>query len=387
MIIPQICRKCQRELPDGALFCPWCGISLTPPKHKGRTRPNGTGTAFKRGKVWYAQVTTGYKAVDRGDGVPHKQAIRVTRGGFAMKKDALKYCTKLLDENRGRTKVKPMTLQQIYDAWLPTHEERVVRSTINCYKAAWKYFKPLYNIDLRDIDLDDLQECLDDCPKGRRTKENMKALASLLMKYAIPRHQTDMNYAEYLYTGNDKKGTHPAFTPAQVELIRQQIGKTPHAEDIYCMIYTGFRTAEFVSLRKENYVDGVLYAGIKTEAGFDRAVPVSEKIKPYIEARMEGNSEYIFTKDDGSHMTANYFREVYFYRVLAAAGIQPMPTADQPAHYVPYSARHAFANLLKDAPGSDKDKAGLIGHEDYKTTKKHYQSVELEALKNIIRAI
>ena len=49
-----------------------------------------------------------------------------------------------------------------------------------------------------EIDLDDLQECVDDCPCGKRTKENMKAIAGLLMKYAIPRHQTDMNYAEYV---------------------------------------------------------------------------------------------------------------------------------------------------------------------------------------------
>ena len=43
--------------------------------------------------------------------------------------------------------------------------------------------------------------------------------------------------------------------------------------------------------------------------------------------------------------------------------------------------------MLKDVPGSDKDKAGLIGHEDYRTTKKHYQSVELDALKAIVQAL
>mgnify|MGYP002518212870 CR=1 FL=1 len=51
---------------------------------------------------------------------------------------------------------------------------------------------------MQDIDVDMLQECLDDCPNGKRTKENMKALAGLLYKYAIPRHQSEMNLAEYL---------------------------------------------------------------------------------------------------------------------------------------------------------------------------------------------
>ena len=342
-----LCYKCQREAPEGAVYCPFCGQSLKPKKStsKPRTRLNGTGTAFKRGKSWYAQVTIGEKPVVR-NGKPAFQLIRATKGGFKKKSDALEYCSTLREEalsNRKQAKGR-LSMQQIYDLWLPTHETRVGKATMDCYKAAWKYFKPLHNEPFADIDLDDLQECVDDCERGKRTKENMKALAGLLMKYAIPRHQTDMNYAEYLNTGSDAKGTRPAFTKEQVELIRQQIGKTPHAEDVYCLIYTGFRPTEMFALTKDDY-------------------------------------------QDGTEMSARYFRDTYFYPVLAAAGIQPIPTKTKPAVYVPYSARHTFANLLKDAPGSDKDKAGLIGHEDYKTTKKHYQSAELDALKAIIQSI
>lgn len=377
------CRKCHRETPPDALYCPYCGVSLNPNKYtrRPRTRPNGTGTAFKRGNTWTARVVVGWKYRDDDTSTP----IWRTKGGFLKKKDALNYCQTLLKSQK-EAKVR-LSMRQIYDAWLPTHETKVGRSTMDCYRAAWKYYLPIHDLTFADIDLDDLQECIDDCPRGKRTKENMKAIASLLMKYAIPRHQTDMNYAEFLYTGNGAKGTRPAFTPEHIERIRQQIGITPHAEDVYCMCYTGFRTAEFVALRKENYIDGILYQGIKTEAGFDRAVPVSDKIKPYIDARMSGSSEYLFPKDDGSRMSASYFREVYFYKVLDAAGIQPLPTKDRPAYYVPYSARHAFANMLKDVSGADKDKAGLIGHEDYKTTKRHYQSVEIDALRAIIRQI
>lgn len=385
------CRKCKKEIPDASAFCLFCGAKQTVGQKRrgGRTRPNSSGTAYKRGRTWTARVTVDSVPVVVDD-VPRMKLIFATKGGFAKKSDALAYCPQLLQEAKARSAraEKPMlTMQQIYDLWSSAHEDKVVHSTMNCYRAAWKYFRPLHGVNFCDIDLDDLQECVDDCPRGKRTKENMKALAGLLCKFAIPRHYTDLNYAEYIDTGNGKKGTRPAFTKEQIETIRQHVGVTPHADDIYCMIYLGFRTAEFVSLRKENYIDGILYAGIKTEAGFDRAVPVSDKIRPIIEARMAGPSDYLFPKDDGSRMSANYFRDVYFYRVLAAAGIQPLPTPDKPAYYTPYSARHAFANLLKDVPGSDKDKAGLIGHEDYKTTKRHYQSVELDALRKIIECI
>lgn len=344
---------------------------------KGRTRPNGAGTVYKRGKTWTARVVVGWKFAEDGHAIP----LYNTKGGFALKRDAQKYCETLKKASKTAPK---MSAQEIYDAWLRVHEGRVGRSTLNCYRAAWKYFKPLHHLPFADIDLDDLQECVDDCPCGKRTRENMKALAGLLCKYALPRHQTDMNYAEFIHTGNDAKGTRPAFSREQIEMIRAQIGITPHAEDVYTLIYTGMRPSELFALTKEDYKDGILYGGIKTEAGKNRAVPVAPNILSIIENRLRSVSEFLFPKDDGTQMSAKYFRDNYFYPVLAAAGIQPLPTTDQPAYYVPYSCRHTFANLLKDVPGSDKDKAALIGHEDYKTTKRMYQSAELDNLRAII---
>ena len=348
---------------------------------KPRVRGNGQGTAYRRGRTWTARVVVGWKHAKDGHAIP----IYRTKGGFTTKREALEYCQTLLKAPK-ETRVK-LTMQQIYDAWLPTHETRVGKSTMDCYRSAWKYFAPLYYVPFADIDLDDLQECIDECPHGRRTKENMKALAGLLCKFALPRHQTDMNYAEFLHTGNDAKGTHPAFSHDQIKLIDEQIGITPYADYVYVLIYTGFRPAELFSIKKTDYIDGVLYGGIKTDAGKNRAVPVSDKIRPIIEKQLVGNSDWLFPKEDGTFLTVNYFRKFCFYKVLEAAGIQPVPTPESPPTYVPYSCRHTFANMLKDVSGSDKDKAGLIGHEDYKTTKKHYQSVELDALKSIVQQL
>ena len=342
-----------------------------------RKRGNGQGCAYRRGRTWTCRVVVGWKLADDGHAIP----IYKTKGGFTRKKDALDYCETL--RNAPKT-VRKLTMEEIYALWLPTHEGRVGRSTMDCYKAAWKYFSPIHYMTFADIDLDDLQECVDDCPKGKRTKENMKALAGLLCKYAIPRHQTDLNYAEYIHTGNDEKGTRPAFSRGQIKLIDEQIGITPHAEDVLCLIYTGMRPSELFALTKDDYRDGILYGGIKTDAGKNRAVPVARQIAIHIATKLQSDSKYLFPKDDGTQMSAKYFRDNYFYPVLAAAGIQPIPTPDHPAYYVPYSCRHTFANLLKNVQGSDKDKANLIGHQDYQTTKRMYQSAELDNLKAII---
>ena len=346
---------------------------------KPKSRGNGQGTAYRRGRTWTACITVGWKEVNG-----KAQAIRRTKGGFKKKSEALAYCEQLKTSPR---QTPLQTLQAVYEAWLPQHEQRVSRSTIGCYRAAWRHFSALYYYPIKDIDVDMWQECLDTCGCAKRTRENMKALCGLLYKYAIPRHQADMNLAEYLHTGENDKSTRPAFTPEQIELIRQQIGVTPYADYVYVLIYTGFRPTELFSLTKDSYRDGVLYGGIKTEAGKNRAVPVSPKIKAIVDMLSKKTDTYLFPRDNGEQMTVNYFRENYFYQVLCNAGIQPIPTEDKPAYYTPYSCRHTFANMLKYAQGSDKDKAALIGHEDYSTTKKHYQTAEIDAMRSIIQEL
>ena len=86
-------------------------------------------------------------------------------------------------------------------------------------------------------------------------------------------------------------------------------------------------------------------------------------------------------------MDDKWFRDRYFYPLLADLGLQPMPDKEHPAVFVPYSCRHTFANLLKNVEGAGKDKASLIGHTDYAFTEKRYQSAEFEKLLDIVNKI
>ena len=53
---------------------------------------------------------------------------------------------------------------------------------------------------------------------------------------------------------------------------------------------------------------------------------------------------------------------------------------------VPYGARHTYADKLKNASGSDKDKAALIGHSNYLFTQDKYQSTHLKDLYNLVNS-
>lgn len=364
------CRKCKKEIPEGSAFCCWCGVKQTTDVAH-RVRPNGTGYAYRRGRTWTARVTLGFEL---RDDVLHR-VVR-TKGGFKTKTEALAYCETLKNPLK---KESSMTLLQLYEKWLPTHEQRVGASTIAGYKAAFQHFKSLHYCRFQSIKTDDWQQCIDDCPRGKRVKEDMRTVAGLLCKYAYNLDLIDKNYAANLYTGNDRKGTRPPFSHEEIEQIHAAIGVEKWADYVYFMIYTGFRPTEMFKLRRDSYhpQENILIGGGKTKAGTDRTITLSPKVIPILHARLEANSFYLFPREDGRQMTETYFRNACFNPLMARLGIKDK---------YPYSCRHTFANLLKNVTGSDTDKAALMGHADASMTK-YYQAEDIDSLRRITDAI
>lgn len=213
------CRKCRGEIPPGSRFCLHCGAQQGV-QQATKSRGNGTGSVYKRGRSWMAVKVVGYSTDETGK--LHK-TIR-SKGGFKTKKEALEYLPKLADTPRA----KDITWAQVYDAWQPTH--RAGKSTMDCYAAAEKYFRPVWSARFDQIGVDDLQDCLDECPKGKRTRENMKALAGLLYKYALPRQLAKLNLGQYLIVGGGDTSSKEALPDDAVEAIRASVGAIPGAD-------------------------------------------------------------------------------------------------------------------------------------------------------------
>lgn len=372
------CRKCKADLPDGSKFCNMCGSRVAATTHKPKSRGNGTGSVYRRGNVWTAVIVVAYKIDD--DGKVHR--LTRSKSGFKTKKEALEYIPTLKQEPT--RKPKAATFKQIYDAWLPTH--RAGKDTMNCYRAAYKYFTDIHWLSIRDIDIDDLQDCIDDCPRGRRTKENMKALCGLMYKYAIPRHYVTLNLAEYLIV--DGESGHKAALPDEaLEKLSERVGDVFGADYILCQCYLGFRPAEFVALDAANYdrVERAFIGGAKTEAGTNRTVTVSPKIQRYIDRLTVGKtSGAVFVDAEGRPMSTERYRDL-FYSVLSACGIEN-PTIERDGKkfytFTPHSCRHTFATLMKRIEAPDKDKLELIGHTSTEMLR-HYQDVNYDDLRKI----
>lgn len=362
---------------------------------KPKSRGNGQGTAYFRKGSWTACVIVGWRLP--ADPSKPKIPVKRTKAGFKRKRDALAYCAQLLASESVRVR---LTLQQIYDLWKEFYASRVGESTMEGYRYAYMHFKSLHDTYIDLITVDDLQKCMDECPSGHRTHQNMKTVAGLLWAYAVDKNLIDRDITDNLFIGRGTSVQREPLTDSEVEAIRKSIGKERYAEYIYCLCYLGFRPGEFLSLRKDQiFCEEVetdrgkvpvwfFVNGSKTDAGKDRMVLVPVQILDLVLERLmiPGTDlmfpMYRFTR--GKHpkliefkqMTDSYFRVEVFKPMMRRLGIAEGK--------VPYSARHTYADKLKEAAGSDRAKAASIGHSNYLFTQMKYQSTDLAELKTVV---
>lgn len=372
--------KCGYELQEGWIVCPVCGRKTSRPRKK---RGNGQGTITKMPNGMYKlQVTMGYHLDD--DGKLH----RITRTrNYAKRSDAVAGVEEL---KKAPERKKAVTFREIYDAMMEKH--RAGKDTINCYRAAFKYLCTIADMPISDIDVDDFQECIDECPHGKRTKENMRAVIGLTYKYGIPRNviPNNLNLGPFLKVDGDTAAHRESFTEEQIEKIKKACGVVPQAEIILIMCYLGFRPSEFLNIRVEDidldnkYVIG----GAKTEAGKDRTVTISPTILPLIQFLMP--KEGYFIGGEEKPLRLQYFTEEWFYPVLDDIGIEnpvvEISGGKKRRKYTPHSCRHTFATMMKRITGNSKDKLELIGHTSDEMLR-YYQDVAIEDLKKITDAM
>ena len=370
-------------------------------KKRVKSRGNGQGTAYLRGKTWEACVTIQMITPEDDTKNPYPKKLR--KGGFRTKKEALEWC--LTAKTGGKQRIDK-SLSAVYDEWEKKYSPRVGASTMAGYKAAYKHFSKLHPLYIDTITAQDLQDCMDECKAGKRTHQQMKVVAGLIWGYAVDSNYADRDVTTNLYTGKGTSIQRDPITEEEVEIIRKAIGTEQYAEYVYALCYLGFRPGEFLAIKKSDYHEeeitvrdkkgktrtekvAYLIGGGKTEAGTDRRVPIPAAIASIINARLKVEDTdllfpmYVMNRKKEftgyKKMTDAYFREFVFKPMMARLGI-----ADGK---VPYAARHTYSDKLKNAAGDDKTKAAIIGHTDYDFTRKRYQSTDINDLKTVVDSL
>ena len=389
-----VCTKCGFEMPETFSFCPMCGKAVAKQEKKRRRRANGEGTVYKRGSTYTARVIFGYET--RPDG--RIRTIKRDVGGFKTMREAYAKIPEIREDGIKKRPVhgvdySKITFEELYQKFIERHAKRVTKSTLQCYTSAHKYYADIYGLPFAGLNTEDWQICIDDCPHGIRTKQNMKALGTLLYKMAAELRvfgvNTETDFASLVWLPKEDSESRQPFTLEELGKIKAGAASgIPGTDWILAMCYTGFRPSEFLSLKKSDFdaEHWTLRGGAKTDAGKNRLVPVHPILRPIIAKRMLIQGEYLFSHYQDKPTPINSFRQMDFYPALEAAGVQAVPNSGEKPARTPYSARHTFATLMKAVDGSDRDKAALMGHTSYEMTL-HYQHEDYDSLREIINRI
>ena len=332
-----ICPKCKADNPAGAIFCNQCGKKLITTK-KGRTksRGNGTGTAFKRGNTWTAQVV--YDRVVVAEDKPLKKLTR-SKSGFKTRDEALRYCP-ILKAGPQKPKVAP-TLSHYWETFKNGHYKSVGESKQCAYNAAWKRLEKIQNVHVDQLTVADLQEVVENKCNSYYTAKDVKTLLTALFNIAAAEGYVNKDLPSFIHLPKLEETERTPFSDTeQAALWKLYESGDMRAAPILLMIYTGMMPAECRRLTVDNFdMEGhrITGVGMKTKVRKETPIVIADSIMPVAESLIAGAKENgaIFGKDK-----AAWYR--HYYAALEAAGCRQL---------TPYSCRHTTATALAITEG------------------------------------
>ena len=333
-----ICAKCRKSFQDDAIFCPYCGKKQVkfPSKHRTKSRGNGTGTAFKRGSTWTAQVVYDWAVV--ADDKPLKKLTR-SKGGFKTREEALRYCP-ILKNGPQKPKEAPF-LSDYWDTFTDGAFTALGDSKQRAYTVAWNRLASISKTRIDQLTVADLQKLISDKCNSYYTAKDCKTLLVNLFKIAAAEGYVRQEVPTFIQLPTLEEEERTPFSETeQAALWKLYEDGDLRAAMPLLMIYTGMMPGEAMALRVEHIdleartITGV---GMKTKVRKKTPIVLAETIIPVVQdliAHANKNGQFW-----PSHRKEWYDR---YYAALEAAGVRKLS---------PYSCRHTTATALAITEG------------------------------------
>lgn len=331
-----LCPRCNKEIPDDAVLCCYCGRTiLRKPPARSHQRGNGTGYAYRRGKTWTAVYQYGWHQDEEG----RNHRLRVTKGGFKTKNDALAYIPLL---KSGTVKKDAPSLLYYWELYRDHEYEKLSSNKQMSYKIAWNKMASIQHRAVDTLTVEDLRRVVSENTKTYYPARDMKVVLGHLFDLAGADRWVDKDLPDFIILPElNEKERIPFSDEEQAALWRIYDNGDRRAAIPLIMIYTGMMPGEIQGL-KLDMIDidhqRIVGASIKTKVRRASPIYLPDTIVPVLIDEMQRSTSkkgYVWPRNEKAFY-ADY------YDVLEAAGCRRLE---------PYSCRHTTATALAISEG------------------------------------
>ena len=227
-------------------------------------------------------------------------------------------------------------------------------------------------------------------------KSRIKSTFNLLLDYAEEYEIVDKNYARTFNLSDDivedienSKKPHIIFSEDEIDKLWKNIGVVKYADWVIIQMYMGWRPQELATLRLDevNMDEWYMKAGMKTNAGKQRIVPIHAKIKGLVKMNydkaIELGSPYLFN-DKGQTHAGSYAVTYDKYKNRFTKVIQQLKL--NPEHR-PHDPRKTFITRCKKANVDEYALKEMVGHNIQDITESTYTERDVEWLREDLEKI
>lgn len=263
------------------------------------------------------------------------------------------------------------TLGEVYAGFL---ENKNISTAIQRQsKTAHNYISDLDGTIYAKIKSYMMQRTIDDCGKGYATKNAIRALWTRLDNYALELEIISRKNSDLLHGETIAPAPRQIFTEAEIKTLWEH-QRDEYADAALVLLYTGFRSTEFLSLKKSDFdaKEMTLTGGVKTAAGKNRIVPVHPRIAEIVKARAAAQGTYLF-EINGKKIDERLHRNL-FAALMESLGMT----------HIPHECRHTFRTRLDNAGANHICIDRIMGHKSPGTGENTYTHKTLDQLRQAI---
>lgn len=253
-----------------------------------------------------------------------------------------------------------LTFAELYDKWKDYRKSlktTLSASTWKNYDIAFNHLEDLHCRKISSIRPSEIQECLNKWnTKSKTTVSSLRAVLRAVYGYAMMEKLVDEDPLPYLVFEykEQTKSIHSRFSDEEIQKLWDNLYEVNNVDIILIFIYTGLRPSELLNITTDHVHLDELYmvGGMKTEAGYNRIIPLHNKIVPLIRNRYNPDKKYLINNKFGNHFTYGTYVNGNFDTVMKKLGMK----------HSPHDGRYTFAALADNAGMNEVCQKIIMGH-------------------------